>query len=363
MKKSILNIISLMCCLTIMLTATSCGNNAKKEEIVVDGIIPLISESELILRSDLIIEGTVSEIMDSKWSNPNNEKGENFRNILQTDIVVNIDNYLFGERDDNQAIVRIDKGEDENTIVSSDGYPDFEVNEKVLLFLSRDDSDIATDEDYYVLTGMRQGKYDLSESENSRSSNTINTYISSMEVDNERDTEVIDELKDKIDSEATFLDLYNAIMDSVGYTKDQMCSFFICDDDWSKNTEITLVEMDTSSEVDNYIMEDTRLEELLEDEHQKLLFVFDYMTERAFFMELREIIPGKDLDKAVCSKSIGEAPVQIMSFDEMDAKTGNTEIGEDFYGDSEYDIDELDKEGFDGLGDGPMDNPYDDERF
>ena len=45
-----------------------------------------------------------------------------------------------------------------------DGYPDFEVNEKVLLFLSRDDSDIATDEDYYVLTGMRQGKYDLSES-------------------------------------------------------------------------------------------------------------------------------------------------------------------------------------------------------
>ena len=127
----------------------------------------------------------------------------------------------------------------------------------------------------------------------------------------------------------------NAIMDSVGYTKDQMCSFFICDDDWSKNTEITLVEMDTSSEVDNYIMEDTRLEELLEDEHQKLLFVFDYMTERAFFMELREIIPGKDLDKAVCSKSIGEAPVQIMSFDEMDAKTGNTEIGEDFYGDSD----------------------------
>lgn len=67
----------------------------------------------------------------------------------------------------------------------------------------------------------------------------------------------------KIDSEATFLDLYNAIMDSVGYTKDQMCSFFICDDDWSKNTEITLVEMDTTSEVDNYIMEDTRLEELL----------------------------------------------------------------------------------------------------
>ena len=57
----------------------------------------------------------------------------------------------------------------------------------------------------------------------------------------------------KIDSESTFLDLQNAILDSVGYTKDQMTSFFICDDDWSKKTEITLVEMDTSSEEDSYV--------------------------------------------------------------------------------------------------------------
>ena len=159
----------------------------------------------------------------------------------------------------------------------------------------------------------------------------------------------------KIDSESTFLDLQNAILDSVGYTKDQMTSFFICDDDWSKKTEITLVEMDTSSEEDSYVMADTQLEELLEDEHQKLLFVFDYMTERAFFMELREIVPGKDLDAPICSKSVGTPPAQIVSFDEFEAKNGSTDVGEDFYGDSEYDMDELDKSGFDGLGEGPMD--------
>lgn len=169
----------------------------------------------------------------------------------------------------------------------------------------------------------------------------------------------------KIDSEATFQDLHNAILDSVGFTKDQMCSFFICGDDWSKQTEITLVEMDTSSEEDSYIMEDTRLEELLEDEHQKLLYVFDYMTERAFFMELREIEPGKDIDKPICSKSIGLPPVQIVAFDEIVVKNGSSDLGlgEEFYGDSEFDIDELDKEGFDGLADPPMENPYDDERF
>lgn len=167
----------------------------------------------------------------------------------------------------------------------------------------------------------------------------------------------------KIDSEASFLDLHNIILDSVGYTKDQMCSFFICEDDWSKKTEITLVEMDTSSDVDNYIMEETRLDELLEDEHQKLMFVFDYMTERAFFMELREVIPGVDLSEPVCSKSVGLPPAQLISFDDFEAKNATSDLGEDFYGDSEYDLDELDKDGFEGLGDGPMDNPYDDDRY
>lgn len=167
----------------------------------------------------------------------------------------------------------------------------------------------------------------------------------------------------KIDSEATFLDLHDAILDSVGYTKDQMCSFFICDDDWSKRTEITRVEMDTSSEVDNYIMEDTTLESLLEDEGQRLLFVFDYLTERAFFMELREIIPGKNLPAAVCSRSVGVPPAQTIAFDEVDTKTAQLDTGESFYGDEAYDIDEIDKEGFEGFGDVAGENPYEDDRY
>ncbi len=165
----------------------------------------------------------------------------------------------------------------------------------------------------------------------------------------------------QIDSEATFLELQDAILDSVNFTKDQMTSFFICDDDWSKETEITLVEMDTSSDVDSYIMEKTHLDELLTDAHQKLLFVFDYMTERALFMELREIIPNKSLDKAVCTKSKGEAPQQILSLEAFETKqTTAGDVDENFYGDSQYDIDELDRDGFEGLDGGPMDNPYDD---
>ncbi|MDF9831003.1 hypothetical protein [Parabacteroides sp. PF5-6] len=166
----------------------------------------------------------------------------------------------------------------------------------------------------------------------------------------------------KIDAEATFLDLHNTLLDSVNYTKDELTSFFICDDDWSKKTEITRVEMDPNPEVDTYIMEETRLEELLEDERQKMLFVFELMTERAFFMELREIIPGQDIAEPVVSKAIGEAPAQQMNFEEFDAKLTTTTIGEEFYGDSEYDLDELDESGFEGL-DSIADDMFADDKF
>lgn len=168
-----------------------------------------------------------------------------------------------------------------------------------------------------------------------------------------------------IDSESTFLDLNNAILDSVGYTKDQMTSFFLCEDDWSKVTEITLVEMDTSSEEDSYVMENTVLSDLLEDEKQKLLFVFDYLTERAFFMELSEIITGKNLSKPKCTLSVGDAPEQVVSFDDPDFLTTTSSIAldDDFLGDEGFDMDELDRDGFEGLDaldDIGSGNPYDD---
>ena len=68
-----------------------------------------------------------------------------------------------------------------------------------------------------------------------------------------------------------------------------MTSFFICDDDWEKETEITLEDMGSgSSEEDTYIMRETPLSELLEDEKQKMIYVFDPLAERVFFIELQK---------------------------------------------------------------------------
>ena len=130
-----------------------------------------------------------------------------------------------------------------------------------------------------------------------------------------RFTLISDEVDDfvreiQIDPEATFYDFHEAIVKSVGYTNDQMTSFFICDDDWEKEKEITLEEMDDNPEMDSWVMKDTTISELIEDEKQKLLYVFDYMTERCFFIELSEIITGKEMKGAKCTKKEGDAPKQ-----------------------------------------------------
>lgn len=160
----------------------------------------------------------------------------------------------------------------------------------------------------------------------------------------------------EIDANSTFLQLRNAILDSVGYTKDDIDSFFLCDDEWNREEEITLEDMGSSSDKDIWIMEDTPLNELIEDEGQKLIFVFDYMTERSFFMEMKESVPGKNLADPICTVKRGKAPAQVVDLDEFEKQidtNAQKAIVEDidideFYGDSQFNEDELGN-GFDDL--------------
>lgn len=158
----------------------------------------------------------------------------------------------------------------------------------------------------------------------------------------------------EIDSEATFLELSNAILESVNYPDDQMTSFFICTDRWIKEAEITREDMGGMSEEENYSMAETIIGDLVEEEKQKLMYVFDPLGDRAFFMELNKIEFGKDIEKAVCVKATGEAPAQTLNFDELLSKTNNATVvsddedfNEDFYGSEGYNDDDIDLDGYD----------------
>ncbi len=152
-----------------------------------------------------------------------------------------------------------------------------------------------------------------------------------------------------IESDSSFLQLRNAILDSVGYSKDNIDSFATCTDQWEKKEEIMLEMPDSNpSDRDIYLMDDTPVDELIDEEGQKLVFFFDNLNERAFFMELKEIVTGKHLSEPECTAKMGNAPKQnseldpdVLSFPSPKSKAG----GEDF---DDFDL-------------GAFENGYDDD--
>lgn len=160
----------------------------------------------------------------------------------------------------------------------------------------------------------------------------------------------------QIDADATFLDLRNAICDCVGYRKDEMSSFFLCDKNWEKEKEITLEDMGTDSSEDSYIMEECILSDELEDAGQHLMFTFDYLNDRSFFLELKSMVPGRDLHEPVCTLSLGHAPAQELEIKEVAdtkaTKAGSTTIddfNDDLPDEEGYNPDEFDVNGFSEL--------------
>ncbi len=153
----------------------------------------------------------------------------------------------------------------------------------------------------------------------------------------------------QIDSDATFLQLHMAILESCGYEDDQMTSFTICENGWEKVQDITLEDMSTSSDEDSYVMATTRLSEFVEDVKQHMLYTFDPVGGRVFFMEVAEEITGKSLKEPKVTKKVGDAPVQVLDFDELFARNPivtNVMDDDDMYGDMVSDED-IDVEGLD----------------
>jgi hypothetical protein len=132
------------------------------------------------------------------------------------------------------------------------------------------------------------------------------------------------------------------------FEPNQMTSFFVSNNDWEKEQEITLVDMNDDS-LNTVAMEKAVLHNYVNKKDDKLIFVFDFFGDRALFCTLMEI---KDEERAIqypiCSHSAGNAPVQLLTEEDEFAELFN-----DFDYDDEDDLDDLDadsSEEFDDFG-------------
>jgi len=87
----------------------------------------------------------------------------------------------------------------------------------------------------------------------------------------------------------TFLDFHNSLQKELGYDPSQLASFFITNENWEKEREITLIDMMQEPGIECLTMDQVTLGEYLKELNQRMIYVFDFFSDRAFFIELIEM--------------------------------------------------------------------------
>jgi len=86
----------------------------------------------------------------------------------------------------------------------------------------------------------------------------------------------------------TFLDFHITLQKDLGYDPTLLASFFITNNHWEKELEITLIDMMQDPDQETFTMDQVTLEEQISEINQRMLYLFDLFSERAFFIELIE---------------------------------------------------------------------------
>jgi hypothetical protein len=125
----------------------------------------------------------------------------------------------------------------------------------------------------------------------------------------------------EIKSTQTFDDLHQIILASYGFDNSQMAAFNLSNEEWEKGQEITLFDMQLDDNVTEkpLVMADTIINTKINGVGAHLLYSYDFLNMRNFFIELMEITVKEDpkgfYPKVVYSQ--GEAPVQQLETAEM----------------------------------------------
>lgn len=113
----------------------------------------------------------------------------------------------------------------------------------------------------------------------------------------------------ELDENNTLLDFHNAIQEELEYDSSQLASFFTATNKWEKEEEFTLFDMGSNITT----MEEIIIDDVIINDNQKLLYIFDLFNERALFIECIgevEMIVGREYP--ICVQSQGKPPVQII---------------------------------------------------
>ncbi len=85
----------------------------------------------------------------------------------------------------------------------------------------------------------------------------------------------------------TFEDLFNVLTQSFGFDGSEMASFYVSNDEWHQGQEIALFDMGENEDI--RLMNETTIEDVVDEDQTKLIFIYDFLNMWTFLVELGEI--------------------------------------------------------------------------
>ena len=115
----------------------------------------------------------------------------------------------------------------------------------------------------------------------------------------------------EVKANQSLLELHHAIQKNLHFDPGLMSSFFTTDASWEKGVEFPLINM--TGEPGTRTMENTTMGDLVSRKSDRLLYLYDYLSNRGFFMEVLDISDAeKDRTYPFCSYEAGNPPQQLL---------------------------------------------------
>lgn len=175
--------------------------------------------------------------------------------------------------------------------------------------------------------------------------------------------EVEDFVRDiEILSNDNFENFHKILLSSIGLDGQELASFYICDSKWNKQKEISLMDMgdDSEKEEPEYeegdefslrsklpisVMKDSLLKEFITDPHQHIMYEYDFLNPKVFYIELLKVLTAEDgVQYPRCTNKVKELPKQVKQQPLPNPDDGFDELLEE-----EDDLDGGFEEGYDDL--------------
>ena len=86
----------------------------------------------------------------------------------------------------------------------------------------------------------------------------------------------------------TFEDLHNVITQSFGFDGSEIASFYLSNESWEQGQEIALFDMGQSNEIQ--MMNETIIEDLINEDQTRLIYIYDFLNMWTFLVELGEVV-------------------------------------------------------------------------